>query len=128
MKPPMRTKGTEMKKNFQFIAEQAGLARERLKKAIQELPDSADGVKMLGKNCCTVSSSLVTQHGSNLSPRYWLTHETKNQLIALIDSNRSVESTVNAIEAVLTTGKLKDGSKIPPNVLDALKKAWEGQA
>ena len=126
MKPPMQTKGTEMKKNFQFIAEQATLARERLKKAIQELPDSADGVKMLGKHCCTVSFSLVAQHGGNLSPGYWLARETKTQLITLIDSNRSVESTVNAIEAVLALGKLKDGSKIPPNVLNALKKAWEG--
>jgi hypothetical protein len=115
-----------MKKDFQDIAEQAALARRRLKNAINSLPDSADGVKMLAPNCCTVSSSMIAQHGFNLSPRYWLTHETKTQLIALIDSNGTVESTVNAVEAVLTTGKLKDGSKIPPNVLEALKAAWEG--
>ena len=114
-----------MKKSFQAITEETTKARDRLKKAIRELPDSADGVKMLGRNCCTVSSSLIAQHENNLSPRYWLTRDTKTQLIALIDSNRATESTINAIEAILTTGKLKDGSKIPPNVLTALKKAWE---
>lgn len=115
-----------MKKNFQDIAEQAALARDRLKAAIKELPDSADGVKMLGTNCCTVSSSLIAKHGFNLSPRYWLTKETKTQLLDLIDSSRSIETLVKAIEAVLTTGKLKDGSTIPQNVLVALKAAWGG--
>ena len=115
-----------MKSDFEGIALQAAQARDRLKNAIKALPDSADGVKMLAPKCCVVSSSLIAKHGFNLSPRYWLTHETKTQLITLIDSNRSVESTVNAIEAVLTTGKLKDGSTIPPNVLVALKAAWEG--
>jgi hypothetical protein len=115
-----------MKKQFQDITNQVSEAKARLVQAIRDLPDSAGGVKMLTPNCCTVSSSQIAQHGFNLSPRYWLTHETKTQLIALVDSSRTIESTVNAVEAVLTTGKLKDGSKIPPNVLEALKKAWEG--
>lgn len=115
-----------MKKQFQQVATQTEAARERLKQAIKALPDSADGVKMLAPNCCTVSISQVAQHGFNMSPRYWLTQETKTQLIALVDSSRTIESMVNAIEAVLITGKLKDGSKIPPNVLQALKGAWEG--
>jgi len=115
-----------MKKEIQGIAAHYLAARVRLLKVIESLPDSADGVKMLGKNCCTVSMSLVGQHGFNLSPRYWLTRETKTQLKELVEKNRSIESLITAIEAVLATGKLKDGTKIPPNVIEALRKGWEG--
>jgi hypothetical protein len=118
-----------MKKNFQAIADQTALARDRLKNAIRALPDSADGVRMLAPNCGVVSSSLIARHGFNLSAHYYLTHETKRVLLGLIDSNRTVDSLVNAIEAVLTTGKVKCigyTETIAPNVLEALKKAWEG--
>jgi hypothetical protein len=119
-----------MKTKFQDIAVETSLARDRLKNAIRALPDSADGVKMLGKNCGTVSLSTMLRNGFNMSAHYYLSHETKKVLLELVDSNRTVESLVNAIEAVLTTGKLKCGGyteTIAPNVLEALKKAWEGQ-
>jgi hypothetical protein len=115
-----------MKKQIQDIASQYQQARARLIEAIRNLPDSADGVKMLGKNCCTVSMSLIAQHGFNWSPCYWLTRETKAELIELVEKNRSIESLITAIEAVLATRKLKDGTKLPPNVVEALRKAWEG--
>lgn len=118
-----------MKKNFQELETQTSLARERLKNAIRALPDSADGVKMLGPNCGTVPFSLIAKHGFNLSAHYYLTHETKKVLINLIDSNRTIESLVKAVEAVLSTGKVKCTGyteTIAPNVLEALKKAWEG--
>ena len=118
-----------MKKNFQELEAQTSLARERLKNAIRALPDSADGVKMLGTNCGTVSFSHIASHGGNLSAHYYLTRETKKVLLNLIDSNRTVESLVTAIETVLTTGKLKCTGYteiIAPNVLEALKAAWEG--
>jgi hypothetical protein len=118
-----------MKKDFQDIAEQAALARRRLKNAITALPDSADGVKMLGKNCGSVPFSMIAKHRGNLSAHYYLTHETKRVLLELVDSNRTEDSLVNAIEAVLSTGKLKCigyTETIAPNVLEALKAAWEG--
>jgi len=119
-----------MKKHFQELEDQTSLARERLKNAIRALPDSADGVKMLGKNCGSVPSSMIASHGFNLSPHYYLTLETKRVLLNLIDSNRTVMSLINAVETVLNTGKLKCSGyteTIAPNVLEALKKAWEGQ-
>jgi hypothetical protein len=118
-----------MKKNFEDIAAQTSLARDRLKNAIRALPDSADSVKMLGKNCGIVSFSHIAKHGFNLSANYYLSRETKKVLLKLIDSNRTVDSLVNAIETVLTTGKLKCigyTETIAPNVLEALKAAWEG--
>jgi hypothetical protein len=77
-----------------------------------------------------VSSSLVARHGFNLSAGYWLAHETKAMLLKIIDSNQSIETTVKAIEGILTTGKVtyRDYTeRLAPNVLQALKKAWEGK-
>ena len=119
-----------MKKNFESIAEQTAKARERLKNAIRALPDSADGIKMLGKNCGSVPFSLIAKNGFNLSAHYYLTHETKTVLLKLIDSNRPIEVLVKAIETILTTGKLQCSGyveTIAPNVLEALKKAWEDE-
>ena len=94
--------------------------------AIKNLPDSAEGVQMRGPNCGTVPISLIAQHGSNMSPRYWLTRETKSQLLNLIENSRGVESLITAMEAILATGELKDGTKLAPNVIEALRKGWEG--
>jgi len=119
-----------MKKQFQQITEQANAARERLKQIIRDLPDSADGVRMLGSRCGVVPFSLVAKHGFNLSAGYWLAHETKEMLLKIIDSNQTLETTVKAIEGILTTGKVtyrKHTEQIAPNVLQALKKAWEGK-
>lgn len=115
-----------MKKQLTDIAAQYEQARLRLKGAISKLPDSAEGVKMLGHGCASVPLSLIGQHGFNLSPCYWLTRETKAQLIELVDKNRSIEALITAIEGVLVTGKLRDGTKLPPNIVGALKTAWKG--
>ena len=114
-----------MKNEFNKLCEQARAAKERLKQKILSLPDSAEGVTMLSKNCCTVPFSFMSS-GKSWSPSYWLTKETKNELISMIDSNRSIDTVITSIEAVLASGKLKDGSKLNPNVLTALKEAWEG--
>jgi hypothetical protein len=114
-----------MKRELTNIASEFEQARLRLVEVIKNLPDSAEGVQMLGKNCCTVSTSLIAQHGSNWSPRFWLTKDTKTQLTDLVDKSRGVESLITSIETVLTTGKLKDGTKLPPNVIEALRKGWE---
>ena len=119
-----------MKKNFEDIEAQTSVARERLKDAIRKLPDSATGVKMLAPNCGTVSFSEIAKHGFNLSPHYYLSRETKKVLLNLIDSNRTITSLVKAVEAVLSTGKLKCAGYteiIAPNVLEALKEAWNGK-
>lgn len=114
-----------MKKVIQSITAQYGEARARLLEAISKLPDSAEGVTMLGRGCASVPFSLIGKTG-NLSARYWITREVKAELTRLVERNVKVESLVKAVDAVLTTGKLKDGTKVPPNVIEALKKAWEG--
>lgn len=115
-----------MKQEFREINLRIYLAKRRLREAIHKLPEAADGVTMLGKNCCSVPFSLIGKLRSNLSPNFWLTHETKNQLLEMIKSNRSLENLITNIETILDTGKLRDGGHIPNNVLTALKQAWEG--
>jgi hypothetical protein len=118
-----------MKKDFQVISSQFSEARTRLARAIRDLPDSAGGIKMLGKNCGIVPFSMIASHGFNLNAHYYITMETKRVLLETLEANRSVDSTVAFIEGILATGKLKCKGyveTIAPNVLEALKKAWEG--
>lgn len=115
-----------MKQDFINISDHYEQARNRLITTIQGFPEAADNVKMLGPNCCSVPLSMIGKHGGNLSPRYWLTRELKTQLITLVKDSRGIDSLITNVETVLSTGKLREGSKVPPNVLTALKKAWEG--
>jgi len=115
-----------MKQTFNSICKQATEAKERLKQAILSLPDAAGGVKMLGKGCCSVPLSLINKHGGNMSPSFWLTKETKAELLRMLDSNRSLDNLVKNVEDVLTYGRTKDGAWIPQNVQAALRAAWEG--
>jgi hypothetical protein len=110
-----------------FTAEETEL-REKLKALIQSLPDGPDGVTMLGSNCCSVPISLVREHGFNWSPRYWLAAETKTALIALVDECQSLNSISKNIERIIKTGKVGCGKQyaVPPNIIEALKRAWEG--
>ncbi|MBE3145473.1 MAG: hypothetical protein IMZ61_16350, partial [Planctomycetes bacterium] len=107
-----------MKRQLTSIASEIRQARLRLKKVIDSLPDSADGIKMLGSNYAMVPLSTIAQHGFNLSPRYYLTRETKTQLKELVDTNRNIETLITSIEAILATRKLKDGTKLPPNIIE----------
>lgn len=115
-----------LKDDYNAAATQVLIAKEKLKAAIRALPDSAEGVTKLSNNCCTVSFSQLSvgKQGHTLwSPNYWLTHETKDQLIKLVDTSKDIKK---ALEEIFEKGHLKDYTKIPPNVLAALKVAWEG--
>jgi hypothetical protein len=118
-----------MKKEFQDIVDHAVIAKERLKEAIRNLPDSHDGVQMLSPNCGIVSLSTIAKHKGNLSAGYWLSHETKRMLLKIIDSNRSMETTIDTIEGILSTGKIRYqtySETLAPNILKHLKTVWEG--
>jgi hypothetical protein len=118
-----------MKKEFQAIVDHAVVAKERLKEAIRNLPDSEEGVKMLSPNCGIVSFSLIGKHNGNLSAGYWLAHETKKMLLKIIDSNRSMETTIATIEDILSTGRIRYNTyseTLTPNILKHLKSVWEG--
>ena len=114
-----------MKKQFQDLKQQVADAKERLKQAIMNLPSSSDDIKLLSPNCGIVSFSTIAKNKGILSAGYYLTHETKAKLIKLIDSKQSIETTMTAIEDLLVSGGIKGGDKIAPNVLQALKHAWE---
>jgi hypothetical protein len=119
-----------MKSTIQKLSAEEKAIRDKFKALIQSLPESADGVKMLGTNCCSVSMNLIKEHGFNWSPRYWLCAETKTALIAMIDKSQSMASLSKSFEKVIATGKVDLGSYatqsvIPPNVLNALKQIWE---
>jgi hypothetical protein len=116
-----------MKKEFERLGTEMTAAKERLKQVIRDLPDCAEGVRMLGPRCGTVSiRQVAASEGFNLSPRYWLTASTKQKLIEAIDRYNSIETIQRAIGAILAEGKIDDGTKVPPNFIAALKKAWEG--
>jgi len=114
-----------MKKEFQDHKDQIAAAKERLKQTIMNLPSSSDDIKLITPTCGIVSFSTIAKHKGILSPGYYLSHETKAKLIKLIDSKQSIETTMTAIEEILATGGIKGDSKIAPNVLQALKEAWD---
>jgi len=117
-----------MKQQFQQMSIEMAQARARLKELISSLPDSAEGVTPLGSNCCSVPFSLLAKHGGNLSARYWLTKESKDALFSILNSNKSADSMMKTIEDVLATGVIKQPAgtlTLPPNVIKALKEAWE---
>lgn len=126
-----------MKREINALQTQITAAKERLKALIRGLPDEAEGVqsyvspsseKLVArlKNCCTVPFSVIGKNKGILSPAYYLSHESKRALLETIESNRSLETLISTMESVIETGHLKDGTKIAPNVLKALKEAWEG--
>jgi hypothetical protein len=114
-----------LKKHFSILNDQVAAAKERLKQTIKGLPSSSDDIKLITPNCGIVSFSTIAKHKGILSPGYYLSHETKAKLIKLIDSKQSIETTMTAIEEILAHGGIKGDSKIAPNVLQALKEAWD---
>ena len=117
-----------MKTKFQKLKEQVDAACSRLKQAIKDFPDSEDGVKMLSKNCFTVSLSTIAKHGGNLSPHYYLSIETKKCLIEAIESKKNPESIINFITDALSNSYfIHKGNKIviSPKVAAKLKQVWE---
>lgn len=116
-----------MKKAFQKIVDETQAAKNRLKEAIRTLPESAEGVRLLSTNCGVVPFSLTASHGARLDPKYWLTRETKTELLSVVDSKRTVETLVSALQEIISTGKMPSGSAVPPNVITSLKEAWENE-
>jgi hypothetical protein len=117
-----------MKRDFQKLKEQVDSACSRLKQAILDLPDSEEGVKMLSKNCFTVSLSTIAKHGGNLSPQYYLSLETKKCLIEAIESRQNPESIINFINEALSNKQFTHkGNRITisPRVAEKLKQVWE---
>lgn len=100
------------------------LAKRRLKQAIRQFPDTAEGATRLNKNCCVVSfSTIAGSRGFNLSPSYWMSQDTKDRLVKLVNTSRDLKK---AIETILQTGCMKDGTELAPTILTALRNAWEG--
>ena len=122
--PAMRD--NKMKKELRLAEAQYRLAKLRLRKIIEALPDTAEGVKKINENCALVPFSVTKTPGSLLCPRYYLTGATKRELMKILSANKSPEATRKTIEGILATGHLPDYTKIPPNFLKALKQAWEG--
>jgi hypothetical protein len=117
-----------MKTKFQKLKKQVDTACSRLKQAITELPNAEDGVTMLSKNCFTVSLSTIAKNGGNLSPGYYLSIETKECLIAAIESRKNPESIINFINETLSTSQFTHkGNRITisPKVAASLKQVWE---
>ena len=116
-----------MKSTIQKLAVEETEVRERFKALIKSLPESAEGVTMLGSNCCSVPMSLIREHGFNWSPRYWLCAEAMKALTDMVDMCSSMESLYKNIERVIKEGKVGCGKQyaVPPNIITALKEIWE---
>lgn len=116
-----------MKKQFQSLKDQVAAKKEELKQAIMNLPSSSNDIKLLSPNCGVISFSSIAKNKSILSPGYYLSHETKAKLTKLIDSKQSIDTMMQAIENILATEGIQ-GDKIAPNILKALKEAWNGNS
>jgi hypothetical protein len=115
-----------MKATIQNILDQVTAARQTLIDLIRNLPDAAEGVQKLSKNCAIVNSSMLAKSRYSFYPPYYLTNTTKEEMIARIERG-SAEDIKKLIEGILKSGTIKLGIGIhplPPNFLDALKKAW----
>lgn len=80
-----------MKENFKELTNKVEEARSRLGQAIHNLPSSAGGIEMLGKNCGVVPFSKIASSGLKLNPRYYITMETKRVLMEKLNSSRSIQ-------------------------------------
>ena len=113
----------------QDILGQLATFKQTLIDMVRDLPDAAEGVRKLSKNCALVSLSTIAKHGMNLSPSYYMSNDTKEELIARIERG-SAEQIKALIEGVLQSGSIKLSGMgmhhLPPNFLEALSKIWKG--
>jgi hypothetical protein len=122
-----------MRNQFQKLVSQGEDARDKLREAINNLPETS-GVTKLGNNCVTVPLSLLSGH-NNWSPSYWISKETKQLLLNVVDSKRPVDGFIKAMDEIIKTGCVIEPKascytsagpkiRIAPNVLEELKKVW----
>ena len=126
----MDTPGTAVKSLSEGINVQVKTLKENLKAYILSLPNMAEGVHQLGKNCCTVSFRTVQANGNILCPSYYLNSTTKEALLELLDKT-GIENLNSKLEAIIATGRLKigDASSIAlnPAFVQAVKEMWFGK-
>jgi len=115
------------KSTVQNILEQMTDLRQTLIEMVKALPDSAEGIRKVAPNCAIVSFSTMAKH-NNLSASYYMTNDTKQELISRISCS-SPDEIKKLIEGVIESGRIKLSGmgmhRLPPNFLDALRKAWE---
>jgi hypothetical protein len=113
----------------QDILNQLTTFKQTLTDMVRSLPESAEGVRKLSKNCAIVSLSTIGQHGGILSASYYLSNDAKEELIARIERG-SAEQIKSLIEGVLKSGTIQlpgmGMHRLPPNFLEALSKIWKG--
>lgn len=118
-----------MKKQLESLRDQVKQARADLIKLIESLPDHEEGVQMIAPNCCTVSLSMTTKHGGNMSPSYYLSNEAKAALTRHVE-NVDAENLIPFLERIMETGFMiaKHGTKITLSqaLLKDLIKKWKG--
>lgn len=126
-----------MKKEFEDIAAQNLAARTKLAKIIHELYakvlEDDEGIKVINTKCGMVPISLISKHQGNISPSYWLPKEVKTMFLNILsENNRHIGNPTKLIEVmdnIVATGIItykNHTQTIKPNILKALKEAWEG--
>jgi len=118
-----------MKATMQALLDQVATLKQELIEMVRSLPDVANGVTRLSKNCAVVSLSTIGKHGGILSANYYLSNDAKEELVARIERG-SAEQIKSLIEGVLSSGSIQLSGRpnhLPPNFLKALKEMWEGR-
>lgn len=118
---------------------QATRLKRKVIAMVLQLPDVADDVKQLSKNCCSVSLSLIAKHGFNLSAGYYLTRSAKKQLIEMIQNTGDLALLDKKMKYIIQTGNLNPvmhqgklvapspKDNVPPEFTKALKEVWCGK-
>jgi hypothetical protein len=124
------TPDTAVKTLSESIVNQIEALKQSLKAYILSLPDFAEGVKPICKNCCVVDSLTVFKNGGVWSPSYYINTETKQILLELLDKT-GIENLNKKIEDMIITGRLQDGEHqsilLNPAFVSAIEDLWFGK-
>ena len=115
-------------RNYQQIS--ARLRRHVIRNVLNTLPDVANGVTMLSKNCGIVSSGTIFDHNNLLSAHYYLTRHLKSLVLKIIMES-DLSKLDDRFKAIIQTGRIQVNSRdkeiVPPEFRKALKDAWCGK-
>jgi hypothetical protein len=116
------------------IKTQVSELKGKLKEYILSLPDMVEGVHPISNNSCIISFSVLIKNQGIMTPAYYMNHETKKAILAMIDKT-SIENLNKKIETLVSTGKLPVGYSsrfghqavtLNPAFVEKVKELWFG--
>jgi hypothetical protein len=112
-----------MKSALESLSTDLQNMKSKLIDLINNLPENAEGIVKLGRNCCVVPISVITKNNLNMSPRYYLHVESKQAMIRMIESSTGPDILIKRMEEIIKIGAVGQ-ERIHPEFIKALTKIW----